>query len=92
MGMTNYEPICVNIIPTVLTDSISKVLYVPTSLSVTESSRGQSLLGCAIFLNGNLSEIRGPFYQHGLDLIPEWKGNHMAIKVCIEIIYPSLCK
>ena len=29
MGMINYEPICVKIIPTVLTNSISNVLYVP---------------------------------------------------------------
>ena len=30
----------------------------------------------------------GPLYWHGLALIPAWISNHMASKVCDEIIYP----
>ena len=32
----------------------------------------------------------GPFYQHGLTLIPAWISNYMPIKVWDEITYPFL--
>ena len=32
--------------------------------------------------------IRGPFYQHGLTLIPAWISNHMPSKVWDEITCP----
>ena len=32
----------------------------------------------------------GPFYQHGLTLIPAWISNYMANKVWDEITYPFL--
>ena len=31
---------------------------------------------------------RGPFYHHGLTLIPAWISNHMPRKVWAEITYP----
>ena len=33
---------------------------------------------------------RGPFYQHGLTLIPAWISKYIHYKVCDEITYPSL--
>ena len=32
----------------------------------------------------------GPFYQHGLTLIPAWRSNHMSNKMWDEITYPFL--
>ena len=32
---------------------------------------------------------QGPFYKHGLTLIPAWISNHMPCKVGDEITYPS---
>ena len=32
----------------------------------------------------------GPFYLHGLTLIPAWISNHMPVKVWDEITYPFL--
>ena len=32
----------------------------------------------------------GPFYLHGLTLIPAWISNHMPSKVWDEITYPFL--
>ena len=32
----------------------------------------------------------GPFYSHGLTLIPAWISNHMPSKMWDEIIYPFL--
>ena len=31
---------------------------------------------------------QGPFYWHGLTLIPEWISNNIHYKVCGEIIQP----
>ena len=36
----------------------------------------------------NMSIPRGPFYQHGLILIPAWICNHMPSEVWDEITYP----
>ena len=33
---------------------------------------------------------RGPFYTHGLTLIPAWKSNHIPSKVWEEITHPFL--
>ena len=35
-------------------------------------------------------DIIGPFYQHGLTLIPAWMSNHMTSKVWDEITFPFL--
>ena len=35
-------------------------------------------------------DTRGPFYQHGLTLIPAWISNHIHYKVWDEITYPFL--
>ena len=32
----------------------------------------------------------GPFYLHGLTLIPAWMSNHTSSKVWDEITYPFL--
>ena len=32
----------------------------------------------------------GPFYKHGLTLIPAWISNHIHYKVWDEITYPFL--
>ena len=34
------------------------------------------------------NNTRGPFYHHGLTLIPAWINNHMPWKVWAEITYP----
>ena len=36
------------------------------------------------------SDICGPFYYHGLILIPAWISNHIHYKVWDEITYPFL--
>ena len=36
------------------------------------------------------SDPRGPFYQHGLTLIPAWISNHIHYKMWDEITYPFL--
>ena len=36
------------------------------------------------------NHARGPFYQHGLTLIPAWICNYMPSKVWDEITYPFL--
>ena len=36
------------------------------------------------------SQSCGPFYYHGLTLIPTWISNHMPSKVWDEITYPFL--
>ena len=33
---------------------------------------------------------RGPFYKHGLTLIPAWISNYIHYKVWDEITYPFL--
>ena len=33
---------------------------------------------------------RGPFYLHGLTLIPAWISNYIHYKMSDEIIYPFL--
>ena len=38
----------------------------------------------------NYLNITGPFYQHGLTLIPAWISNYIHYKVWDEIIYPFL--
>ena len=30
----------------------------------------------------------GPFYKHGLTLIPKWKSNYAHYKARVEITYP----
>ena len=35
----------------------------------------------------NLANICGPFYKHGLTLIPAWISNYMPGKVWDEITY-----
>ena len=35
-------------------------------------------------------DTSGPFYKHGLTLIPVWISNHMLSKVWDEITYPFL--
>ena len=35
-------------------------------------------------------ETCGPFYQHGVTLIPAWISDYMLRNVCDEIAYPSL--
>ena len=35
-------------------------------------------------------DIRAPFYNHGLNLIPPWISNHMSCNVWEEITYPFL--
>ena len=37
-----------------------------------------------------LNYTRGPFYQHGLTLIPAWISNHLPGKMWDEITYPFL--
>ena len=43
-------------------------------------------------INGTWGESHtwGPFYSHGLTLIPEWTSNHMPSKVWDEITYQFL--
>ena len=36
------------------------------------------------------ADISGPFYEHGLTLIPAWISNHMPSKVWDDITYPFL--
>ena len=38
--------------------------------------------------DGNNSSVLGPFYQHGLTLIPLWISNQMLAKVWDEATYP----
>ena len=38
----------------------------------------------------DITEFRGPFYQHGLTLIPTWVSNYMSSKVWGEITCPFL--
>ena len=41
------------------------------------------------FQNLNLKNIsKGPFYQHGLTLIPAWISDYIHYKVWVEITYP----
>ena len=45
------------------------------------------------FLSGYLRYVEtnlGPFYWHGLTLIPAWISNHIHPKVWAEITYPFL--
>ena len=35
-------------------------------------------------------QTSGPFYQHGLTLIPAWISNYIHYKVWDEITYPFL--
>ena len=37
-----------------------------------------------------LDDFCGPFYKHGLTLIPSWISNYMPREVWDEIIYPFL--
>ena len=37
-----------------------------------------------------IAHSRGPFYQHGLTLIPAWISNYIYYKVWDEITYPFL--
>ena len=39
-------------------------------------------------ISGSILTLRGPFYQHGLTLIPAWISNHIPSKVWDEIAYP----
>ena len=39
-------------------------------------------------MNNDIKPPRGPFYQHGLILIPARISNYMLSKVQDEIIYP----
>ena len=38
----------------------------------------------------NLLTIMGPFYKHGLTLIPAWISNYINYKARDEITYPFL--
>ena len=38
----------------------------------------------------SFTDTSGPFYQHGLTLIPAWISNHMPGKMWDEITYPFL--
>ena len=40
-----------------------------------------------ILIHANIS---GPFYQHGLTLIPAWISNYIHYKVWDELTYPFL--
>ena len=51
---------------------------------------GNIELRCSTTLAWVLSCYWGPFYLHGLNLIPAWLSNHMTGKVWYEIIYPFL--
>ena len=42
----------------------------------------------SLYVYGPPVNVRGPFHQHGLALIPEWISNRIASKVWNKIAYP----
>ena len=35
-----------------------------------------------------IANTRGPFYEHGLTLIPVWMNNYVHCKMLVQITYP----
>ena len=51
---------------------------------------GDAVITRPVFSQPPTIDTYGPFYKHGLTLIPAWIGNHMHYKVWDEITYPFL--
>ena len=57
-------------------------------MSGTSSINGKAV-GMDVEVVGS-SPTCGPFYWHGLTLIPAWINNYIHYKMCDEIAYPFL--
>ena len=60
------------------------------NMSVHLVNTGPDLMQQPIPRGNNYDISSGPFYKHGLTLIPAWISNHMPRKVWDEITYPFL--
>ena len=71
-----------------ITNEVNSLMAETDSLIAALSGAAELVCIASWDISLHFAECRGPFYSHGLTLIPEWTSNYTHYKTWDEITYP----